>query len=86
MHSALKARTAQAWRKTTCDPCPVNTVAATGSDEAADCVSAPGYYDDGSLVQACPGGIQQELIGRSGFELCEPGTFSTATAATSSAT
>lgn len=73
-------------RASACDACPVNTVSPAGSDEAVDCVSAPGFYDNGGGVQPCPGGSFQELPGQNACELCAVGKFSTATAAATAAT
>lgn len=69
-----------------CDACAANTVAPEGSDEAADCVAAAGYFHTDTGVAACPAGTYQPLAGQSACEECGSGFYSTATNATSAAT
>ena len=62
---------ANSARSSVCDSCPANTVSAPGSDSETDCVSAPGFFTDGSgNVAPCRNGTYQDLIGQTACKQC----------------
>ena len=61
----------QSARETVCDACPPNTVSYIGSDSPDHCVSAPGYFSNGSeSVLPCPHGTYQDRRGQTACDYC----------------